>query len=72
MPLFKKKERPEPVPVQHAGDGEAVLSAYGPDADDLFRVMERDLRAFGARPAWCLLRYGAAGDLTAKEQRIDL
>lgn len=54
------------------GGGEAVLHAQGPDADDLFRVMGRDLRAFGARPAWCLLRYGAAGDLTAKELRIDL
>lgn len=54
------------------GAGEAVLYAYGPSADDLFTVMEPLLRGFQARPAWCILRYGRAGDADATERRIDL
>jgi hypothetical protein len=54
------------------GGGEAVLYAYGPNADSLFRAMEPSLRAFSARPAFAVLRYGAAADPTANEQRIDL
>lgn len=54
------------------GGGEAVLYAYGPDADRLFDAMEPHLRAFGASPAWCVLRYGEASDPNAEERRIDL
>ena len=54
------------------GGGEAVLYMYGPDADALFEVVEPILRAFPARPAWCVLRYGEAADPTAVEGRIDL
>lgn len=66
--------------VAHAGEydgneiggGEAVLYAYGPDANALFAVMEPALRAFGARPAHAILRYGAATDPTAATRRVDL
>jgi hypothetical protein len=54
------------------GGGEAILYAYGPNADDLFAAMEPHLRAFDARPAWCILRYGEATDPNAEERRIDL
>jgi hypothetical protein len=54
------------------GGGNAVLYAYGPDASRLFAVMEADLRAFSARPAHAVLRYGDATDPAATEQRIDL
>lgn len=54
------------------GGGEAVLYAYGPNADSLFAAMEPHLRAFEARPAWCILRFGDAADPNAEEQRIDL
>ncbi len=54
------------------GGGEAVLFAYGPDASRLFTVMEPELRAFPARPAHAVLRYGEADDSTAIEHRIDL
>lgn len=54
------------------GGGQAVLYAYGPDADDLFAAMEPHVRAFSARPAWCILRYGEATVPNAEERRIDL
>jgi len=54
------------------GAGEVVLYAYGPDADQLFNAMEPQLRAFTARPAFCILRYGEASDPAALERRIDL
>jgi hypothetical protein len=54
------------------GGGEAVLYAYGPDATRLFAAMEPQLRAFPARPAYAVLRFGEADDPTAEEQRINL
>jgi hypothetical protein len=54
------------------GGGEAVLYAYGPDADALFRAMEQDLRAFPARPAHALLRFGGPADPGGIQRRIDL
>ncbi|MGX6600790.1 hypothetical protein ACWKSP_01435 [Micromonosporaceae bacterium Da 78-11] len=54
------------------GGGEVVLYTYGPDASRLFSAMEADLRAFSARPAHAVLRYGEASDPVAIEQRIDL
>ena len=54
------------------GSGEAVLYAYGPDADTLFAAMEAQLRSFDARPAFCVLRYGPASDATVREQRVEL
>jgi hypothetical protein len=54
------------------GGGNAVLFAYGPDASRLFAVMEPELRAFSARPAHAVLRYGEADDPNAIEHRVDL
>ena len=54
------------------GGGEAVLYAYGPDADALFAAMEAPLRAFPARPAFAILRYGEPSDATATERRVEL
>ena len=54
------------------GGGEAVLYAYGPDADALFAAMEAPLHAFPKRPAFAILRYGAAGDSSSKERRVTL
>lgn len=54
------------------GGGEAVLYAYGPDADALFGAMEAPLRAFPNRPAFAILRYGEASDASAKERRVTL
>lgn len=54
------------------GGDAVVLFAYGPDASRLFAVMEPELRAFSARPAHVVLRYGEADDPTAIEYRIDL
>ncbi|MGP4085112.1 hypothetical protein [Streptomyces sp. KR55] len=48
------------------GEGEAVLYAYGPDADALFKVMESTLRSLPFRPAHVVLRRG---DI---ESRVDL
>jgi hypothetical protein len=52
------------------GGGEAVLYAYGPDADALFEAMEAPLRAFPSRPAFAILRYGRATDAKAQERRV--
>jgi hypothetical protein len=54
------------------GSGEVELYAYGPDANRLFAAMEPQLRAFPARPAHVVLRFGEADDPTAVEQRIHL
>ncbi|WP_328937996.1 hypothetical protein OG288_20120 [Streptomyces tauricus] len=48
------------------GGGEAVVYAYGPDADALFKVLEPTLRSLPFRPAHVLLRRGDA------ETRVDL
>ncbi|MFD8369176.1 hypothetical protein ACFV2Z_00130 [Streptomyces sp. NPDC059688] len=48
------------------GGGEALLYAYGPDADALFKVMEPTLRGLPFRPAHVVLRQG---DI---ESRVDL
>jgi hypothetical protein len=54
------------------GGGKVVLYAYGPDANRLFTAMEPQLRAFPARPAHAVLRFGEADDPGAVEQHIDL
>jgi hypothetical protein len=54
------------------GGGEAVLYAYGPDADALFAAMEAPLRNFSNRSAFAILRYGDAADASAKERRVTL
>lgn len=54
------------------GGGEAVIYAYGPDADELFTTMEPHLRGFDARPASCVLRYGRASDPDVRERRVAL
>lgn len=48
------------------GGGEAVVYAYGPDADALFKVMEPTLRDLPFRPAHVVLRR------SDKESRADL
>ncbi|WP_247706180.1 hypothetical protein [Streptomyces liliiviolaceus] len=48
------------------GGGEAVVYAYGPDADALFKVLEPTLRSLPFRPAHVLLRRGTG------ETRVDL
>ena len=54
------------------GGGTVVLYAYGRDAGRLFAAMEPELRAFSARPAHAVLRYGDADDPAAIEQLVDL
>ena len=54
------------------GGGEAVVYCYGPDAGRLFAGIEETVRAFPARPAHVLLRFGDVNDENAVEQRIDL
>ncbi|MFF4351088.1 hypothetical protein [Streptomyces sp. NPDC001530] len=51
------------------GGGEAVVYAYGPDADALFKVMEPTLRGLPFRPAYVALRRG---DAEAAVSRVDL
>ncbi|MFE1507564.1 hypothetical protein [Streptomyces sp. NPDC058726] len=48
------------------GGGEAVVYAYGPDADALFKVMEPILRGLPFRPAHVVFRRGDG------ESRLDL
>ncbi|MFJ9870917.1 hypothetical protein [Streptomyces sp. NPDC101165] len=48
------------------GAGQAVLYAYGPDADALFKAMEPTLRGLPFRPAHIVVRRGDS------ESRIDL
>lgn len=50
------------------GGGEAVLYAYGPDAEALFTVMEPMLRVLPFRPAYVIVRRGDR----ATESRIEL
>ncbi|MFF3654653.1 hypothetical protein [Streptomyces olivochromogenes] len=45
------------------GGGEAVVYAYGPDADALFKVMEPTLRGLPFRPAHVVLRRGDSKSL---------
>jgi hypothetical protein len=51
------------------GGGEAVVYAYGPDADALFKAMEATLRELPLRPAYEVLRRG---DTEADTSRVDL
>ncbi|MFI8236548.1 hypothetical protein ACIF83_04675 [Streptomyces sp. NPDC085866] len=48
------------------GAGEAVLYAYGPDADALFKIMAPTLRGLPFRPAHVVVRRGDS------ESRMDL
>ncbi|WP_317445394.1 hypothetical protein [Streptomyces collinus] len=50
------------------GGGEAVLYAYGKDAEALFRVMEPTLRGLPFRPAHVVLRQGSR----EAQSRVDL
>lgn len=55
------------------GGGECTLYMYGADADRLFAAVERELRASPhARGGFVIKRYGAAGDPSAREVRVDL
>ncbi|MFE4817826.1 hypothetical protein ACFRFU_15655 [Streptomyces sp. NPDC056704] len=48
------------------GGGEAVVYAYGPDVDALFKVLEPTLSSLPFRPAHVILRRGD------NETRVDL
>ncbi|MER5918367.1 hypothetical protein ABT124_51215 [Streptomyces sp. NPDC001982] len=50
------------------GGGEAVLYAYGADAEALFKVMEPILRSVLFRPAYVVLRQ----ESREAESRVDL
>ncbi|MGW9494826.1 hypothetical protein ACWG5P_10615 [Streptomyces prasinus] len=50
------------------GGGEAVVYAYGADAEALFKVMELTLRSLPFRPAHVVLRRGSR----ETESRVDL
>jgi hypothetical protein len=55
------------------GAGEAVLYAYGPDADSLFEVMEPVIAEFGpGTGSYAIKRYGGADDASAQEYRVSL
>ena len=55
------------------GNGEAVVFSYGPDADQVFDVVQRSLQDFDVRPgAYAIKRYGPAGDSEARKERVEL
>jgi hypothetical protein len=57
-----------------AVDGsEAILYAYGPDADALWDVMQPHIeRIHPLAGSYVIKRYGGAGDPAAREVRLDL
>ena len=57
-----------------AVDGsEAILYAYGPDADALWDVMKPVIVEASPKPgSYAIKRYGEAGDTSAREIRIEL
>jgi hypothetical protein len=55
------------------GGGECTLFMYGPDADKLFRSIERSLRASKmAKGGWVLKRYGDVNAPRAREVKVKL
>ncbi len=55
------------------GGGLCVIYMYGPDADQLFAVVEPILRATPlARGGFAIKRYGEAKDANATEVRVNL
>jgi len=55
------------------GGGECTLFMYGPNADKLFRSIERTVRASKmAKGGWVLKRYGDVDDPKAREVRVKL
>jgi hypothetical protein len=55
------------------GGGEAVLYAYGPDANALFEAIRACFEDFPLRPgAYAIKRFGAADDPAAREARVPL
>lgn len=53
------------------GEGECVLFMYGPDADDLYQVIEPVLKlASLAAGGYAIKRYGDTFDLNASEVRV--
>lgn len=51
---------------------EQAVFAYGPDAEALFAAMEPVVRAFPARPARVVLRFGDIDDETVVEREFYL
>jgi hypothetical protein len=52
---------------------EAILYAYGPDADALWDVIEPSVQEFApASGSYVVKRYGEASDPAATEVRVDL
>ncbi len=55
------------------GEDEALLYAYGPDADRLLAAMAPVLREPPLPPgSWALKRYGDVSDPDAREERVEL
>jgi hypothetical protein len=55
------------------GAGEAVLYAYGPDADALIDAVRKSLTGFRVRAgAYAIKRYGRADDPNSTEERVEL
>jgi hypothetical protein len=55
------------------GPDEAILYAYGPDADELFEVMQPILESSApADGSYAVKRYGGADDPGAGEVRVEL
>jgi hypothetical protein len=53
------------------GQGECTFFIYGPDADEIFMVIEVVLKEFQvAQGGYAIKRYGTADDDNAKEVRV--
>jgi hypothetical protein len=58
---------------EELGDGRCVIYMYGPDADQLFAIVEPVLKAEPlVRGGFAIKRYGEAKDVGAAEVRINL
>jgi hypothetical protein len=54
------------------GGGEVALFTYGPDADELFAVIQASLRDFAVRPgSYAIKRYGPVRP-GVREERVEL
>ena len=53
--------------------GYCLLYCYGADAGDVFDAIEPAMAGYGPAPgSWVIKRFGAATDVTARRERIDL
>lgn len=53
--------------------GYCLLYLYGVDAGDVYSAIEPLIAEYGPEPgSWAIKRFGAATDLTARRERVDL